>query len=575
MKEEELQTSVEEERDQLNDEIRRLEAALIEAKEVTSVKAVEDAHDEFAVKLRESRKQKSRLEEELEEQADRARTERRRLNNEIDELEQSLQRARTELRKASAASGEVGAVNREELDEAIAARDKAEDAFTEARKKHAAEIESLQEQKSTLESRLVEAIERSSNPARTNDADRARVEIEIEARTKQIQHDAHAELGDARKEWESERGKLALEIDRLKRSAAKAPAPAGAPAPTEAAQGEIQELKARVGALDTERTDLEKQLSESKAALGEAQATASRIVELEQAIETGKGDAAALHESAERFEAERATWGEERSALEEKLQNESDARAAERGHLETQVRELEASLEQAHRADPEEAKRRQEFEARALAAEESLAKLEEKLAATSMETETARQKLEARAEAAAKSAEELEEKLRAATDEREAEGAERETRAQAAAKSAAETEENLENRMNEAAEAREQLEDKVRLIEESAARAEKEHHAAAAEWESDRMKLSNRSTALRPPPMRLRRSTGQNSTRFATSCSQSSNRRKSGAPRSWKKSRTRSRPGTRIVPRWKLNYSRCVATSNPRRKNSNPTCAKS
>ncbi len=195
MKEEELQTSVEEERDQLNDEIRRLEAALIEAKEVTSVKAVEDAHDEFAVKLRESRKQKSRLEEELEEQADRARTERRRLNNEIDELEQSLQRARTELRKASAASGEVGAVNREELDEAIAARDKAEDAFAEARKKHAAEIESLQEQKSTLESRLVEAIERSSNPARTNDADRARVEIEIEARTKQIQHDAHAELG--------------------------------------------------------------------------------------------------------------------------------------------------------------------------------------------------------------------------------------------------------------------------------------------------------------------------------------------------------------------------------------------
>jgi hypothetical protein len=78
MKEEELQTRVEEERDQLTAEIRRLEAALIEAKEVTSVKAVEDAHDEFAVKLRESRKQKSRPEEELEDQADRARTERRR-----------------------------------------------------------------------------------------------------------------------------------------------------------------------------------------------------------------------------------------------------------------------------------------------------------------------------------------------------------------------------------------------------------------------------------------------------------------------------------------------------------------
>ena len=59
------------ERERLNAEIRRLEAALIEAKEVTRVKVTEEVQDEFALKLRDSKRQRAQLEEEFEEASER------------------------------------------------------------------------------------------------------------------------------------------------------------------------------------------------------------------------------------------------------------------------------------------------------------------------------------------------------------------------------------------------------------------------------------------------------------------------------------------------------------------------
>ena len=80
-------------RERLNAEIHRLEAALVEAKEVTPGPGRDEAPGESAVQLRE-------VERDLEEASERWREERRRLNAEVDRLEEALQKARAEGRTA-------------------------------------------------------------------------------------------------------------------------------------------------------------------------------------------------------------------------------------------------------------------------------------------------------------------------------------------------------------------------------------------------------------------------------------------------------------------------------------------
>ncbi len=91
MKEIDSSTDRETERTQLQENIRELEAALIQAKEVTTGEAAGDVGAEYSIKLREA-------EQELEESSAKWRQERRRLNEEIEELEVALRRARAEGR---------------------------------------------------------------------------------------------------------------------------------------------------------------------------------------------------------------------------------------------------------------------------------------------------------------------------------------------------------------------------------------------------------------------------------------------------------------------------------------------
>ncbi len=93
------------EKERLNGEIRKLEAALIEAKEVTRVKLTEEIADEFTVKLREAKRDRTRIEDEFEEASAQWRGERRRLNSEIDDLEQSVQKFRSAARRAKSSDG--------------------------------------------------------------------------------------------------------------------------------------------------------------------------------------------------------------------------------------------------------------------------------------------------------------------------------------------------------------------------------------------------------------------------------------------------------------------------------------
>ena len=106
------------EKDRLNSEIIKLEASLIEAKEVTSVNLTEEISDEFTNKLREAKRERVRIEDEFEDATAQWRSERRRLNSEIDGLEQSVQKLRSDARHARASGGSGSEELRAEAEEA-------------------------------------------------------------------------------------------------------------------------------------------------------------------------------------------------------------------------------------------------------------------------------------------------------------------------------------------------------------------------------------------------------------------------------------------------------------------------
>ena len=95
-------------RERLNAEIHRLEAALVEAKEVTPLPGHDETLGEYAVQFREAEK-------ELEEASERWREERRRLNAEVDRLEEALQKARAEGRTADVVEA-AGAARIEDIE---------------------------------------------------------------------------------------------------------------------------------------------------------------------------------------------------------------------------------------------------------------------------------------------------------------------------------------------------------------------------------------------------------------------------------------------------------------------------
>ena len=122
------------ERERLNTEIQRLEAALIRAKEVTP-DDTDQVHGEYSLKLREA-------ERELEEASERWRVERKRLNSDVDRLEEDLRKARAEGRSADVLEAEKAA--------------KIRDIEIRAKEELDAAAENWKSERWTLESRLEE-----------------------------------------------------------------------------------------------------------------------------------------------------------------------------------------------------------------------------------------------------------------------------------------------------------------------------------------------------------------------------------------------------------------------------------
>ncbi len=159
---------------------------------------------QYEQRLKELKREHAQLEEDFEGARDQWRVERRGLNAEIEQLEAAVENARESARARVA--DELQSELRFQLEEAMRARQQAEQDLAAASKTFETDRNSLRAQIASMQAGAVDAMARSNNPARAAVAVRDLVE---------------ARLSDAKQEWqlqwEGERRRLNAEIERLKK----------------------------------------------------------------------------------------------------------------------------------------------------------------------------------------------------------------------------------------------------------------------------------------------------------------------------------------------------------------------
>ena len=176
----------------------------------------EEIQSQFETKLREAKREKSQLEEEIESASEKWRAERRRLNAEIDRLETKLAENREVRRKAPDPKAGKPA-DPQEITKIQAA---AEEKVKRAQQAFEGEREKLQTEISRLQRGIADLIERSNNPLRSNQVEKERYETRLDDAMK-AKRQAEDALLAAKANWEQEKLKLVAETVKLRRPAAE------------------------------------------------------------------------------------------------------------------------------------------------------------------------------------------------------------------------------------------------------------------------------------------------------------------------------------------------------------------
>jgi class 3 adenylate cyclase/chromosome segregation ATPase len=154
----------------------------------------------------ELKKQLDGLEEEFAATRDQWWTERRALNAELEELAGAFERARETARQQL--SDDLQADLRFQIKGLLRAKEQFEQDLASARQRSEAERNNLKAQISSMQKSIVDAMERSNNPARMSVAAREQLEEHVTAAKRESQL-----------QWERERSRLQNEIERLKKAA--------------------------------------------------------------------------------------------------------------------------------------------------------------------------------------------------------------------------------------------------------------------------------------------------------------------------------------------------------------------
>jgi chromosome segregation ATPase len=275
----------------------------------------EEIHAQFESKLREARRQKSQLEEEMELSEEKWRNERRRLNSEIDRLESALGDAREARRKAAPAKTTKGL----DSEEAAQLQAAAEEKLQKASQTWEAEKTKLKAEISRLQSGIAEMLERSNNPLRSAQHEKDTLETQLRDALK-AKRQAEDALLAAKNEWDQEKLDLVADSVKSRRGVA---APKAVPKDDRVEQLERQ-LDEAIRTRDNQLRDaasskekLEQELEKSRHAIASLKSgetdTVSRLkVELEEAR-------AELKLAKQKADEIKAAADKERAALEKQL----------------------------------------------------------------------------------------------------------------------------------------------------------------------------------------------------------------------------------------------------------------
>jgi class 3 adenylate cyclase len=170
---------------------------------------IEEVQVRFEKRFKEQKKQQELLEEDFENARDQWRAERRNLNAEIEQLEESIERARQTAR--AQLSEDLQSEIRFQLEESIRARQQVEQDMVAAQQKFDVERNNLRAQIASMQGSVVEAMERSNNPARMAMALREQVEARVSEAKEEWQL-----------QWESEIKRYNVEIETMNKEAAHA-----------------------------------------------------------------------------------------------------------------------------------------------------------------------------------------------------------------------------------------------------------------------------------------------------------------------------------------------------------------
>jgi chromosome segregation ATPase len=314
------------ERERLASELRRLEEALSDARDG----AGGEEEGSLVARLRDATRKRARIEEEFERSSDRWREERRNLNAEIDRLDRALQKAQADVRRSRSSESVAGAEFQSELRDTLRAHEELKGAFDDDRNRWDSERQALEAKVADLESGLVDALERANNAARSGETRDLTLRAEVEAQRSLVESRIRTEFESALEEarrtaaaLEEERGRLHLEIHRLKESAEKTADRADAqtqskPSLKDRLRGRLrasdekndsqEELESLLGQVAAIRTELEAQTLAAEEARAGAEAADARVRELEARLRDPGG--------ASRPDADAApAWLEERDGL--------------------------------------------------------------------------------------------------------------------------------------------------------------------------------------------------------------------------------------------------------------------
>ena len=290
--------------------------------EVLRKEIYEELRSQYESKLKDAKKQKSQLEEELESSSEKWRAERRRLNAEIDRLENSVADSRDTRRK----TGDPKA-SRAETQDIAKLQAAADEKLKKATQEWEAERKKLQNEISRLQGGVADLLERANNPLRSGQAAREQMESKLEEalRTRQQAEDA---LLEAKAQWEKEKLKLAGETIKLRRSIGQ-----GKSAPIEEDLSREKELEKQLAAAVRKRQELEAEIQGVRAETLKAKEIQSAdIQQLTAQLDSVR--VAAAGEYAELTERERRENTLKRETLDRELQK-----------ARTRIQELETSMD--------------------------------------------------------------------------------------------------------------------------------------------------------------------------------------------------------------------------------------